>query len=69
MEAWSSLISNVGFPIACCCGLAFGLWQMWLYIKGTCDTLTKTNQELVKTNSELVTSINVKLDELIDKIR
>ena len=31
--------------------------------------LTYTNKELVKTNSNLVSSINVKLDKLIEKIK
>ena len=54
----------------------FVLWQMWKHVKTTCDKLTETNaeltytnKELVKTNSNLVSSINVKLDKLIEKIK
>ncbi len=49
MVEWSNFINNVGFPIACTCGLAFILWQMWKQIKTTCDKLTETNEELVQT--------------------
>lgn len=69
MNEWSSFISTVGFPIACCCGLAFVLWQMWKSISATCKQLTETNTELVKTNSSLVSSINVKLDKLIEELK
>lgn len=69
METWINFINNVGFPIACTCGLAFILWQMWKHVKTTCDRLTETNAELVKTNSNLVGSINVKLDKLIEELK
>ena len=76
MVEWSNFISSVGFPIACSCALGFVLWQMWKHVKTTCDKLTETNaeltytnKELVKTNSNLVSSINVKLDKLIEKIK
>lgn len=69
MQQFSEFISSVGFPIAAYCALAFLLWKMWLHIKETCDILTKTNKDLVKANSNLVSSINIKLDKLIEKIK
>lgn len=69
MNEWSNFIANVGFPIACVCGLAYILYQMWKTISTTCNNLTETNRELVKTNSNLVQSINVKLDKLIDELK
>ena len=69
MENASNFINNVGFPIACTCGLAFILWQMQKQIKTNCDKLTETNAELVKTNSNLAGSINVKLDKLIEELK
>ena len=79
----NNLISNYGFPIACCIAMGFFIYQMWQKNEETngktliaLNTVTDTNKELVKTNQSLIENMDSKIsvienkvDEIADKIK
>lgn len=64
----NNLISNFGFPIACCIVMGVFIYQMWQRINATLDKITETNNQLVLTNQALISNIQEDLTEIKNKI-
>lgn len=64
----NNLISNFGFPIACCIVMGLFIYQMWQRINATLDKITETNNQLVLTNQALISNIQEDLTEIKNKI-
>ncbi|MGL5353326.1 MAG: hypothetical protein ACRDA5_08360 [Clostridium sp.] len=69
-------ISNVGFPIALVCGMAWGFYKVVMMVlkpiferfMKTLDSITDTNKTLVKTNSILADKLDKKMDKVLMEV-
>lgn len=68
MEQVTNLITNLGFPVACCIAMGFFIYNIWGRINSTLDKVTETNNQLVITNQSLISSINSKVDKIEEKV-
>ena len=52
MEVWTSLISQLGFPLAACIALGFFVYKMWQRQSEEADKMTKQFTETVERLTE-----------------
>ena len=64
----SKLISSLGFPIFCVLALGYFLYQVYKNMCKTLDTITDNNKELVETNRELIKGMDIKIDNIQNKL-
>ena len=64
----SNLISSLGFPIFCVLALGWFLYQIYKNMMNTLDTITDNNKELVETNRELIKGMDIKIDNIENKL-
>ena len=64
----SNLISSLGFPIFCVLALGWFLYQIYKNMMKTLDTITDNNKELVETNRELIKGMDIKIDNIENKL-
>ena len=64
----SNLISSLGFPIFCVLALGWFLYQIYRNMMKTLDTITDNNKELVETNRELIKGMDIKIDNIENKL-
>ena len=73
----SSLITNLGFPIAVAIGLAFFTWKLWNNsetrntnreerLNEVIENAQKLNEKLSKTNAELVNLLDIYKEDLAE---
>lgn len=64
----SNLISSLGFPIFCVLALGWFLYQIYRNMMNTLDSITENNKELVETNRELIKGMDIKIDNIENKL-
>ena len=64
----SNLISSLGFPIFCVLALGWFLYQIYKNMMNTLDSITDNNKELVETNRELIKGMDIKIDNIENKL-
>lgn len=75
MEQLINLVTNLGFPIACCLAMGYFIDNMWKKNNETnektliaLDKVTETNNQLVLTNQSLISNMDLKVEKIEKKV-
>lgn len=76
MEQLINLVTNLGFPIACCLAMGYFIDNMWKKNNETnektliaLDKVTETNNQLVLTNQSLISNMDLKVEKIEKKLK
>ena len=75
MEQLINIVTNLGFPIACCVAMGYFIDNMWKKNNETnektliaLDKVTETNNQLVLTNQSLISNMDLKVEKIEKKV-
>lgn len=75
MEQVTNLVTNLGFPVACCIAMGYFIWNMYQKNNDTnertlvaLDKVTETNNQLVLTNQSLISNMDLKVEKIEEKV-